>query len=212
MTAAQVQPIGFASKDLRWPLYHGTSTLALKAIRKEKRLRISPVGEQAFFMTTEKRMAEDFACSAVLVDIDRREMARRRHGEAIPASRPVVLVLDGERLLSLKYPLRHYKFPYHQDAGLFYWENEIYCGTDIRHLDEVLIAVEPVRRKDVDSRGIWGSGSSTPSAAGGALEIMSLLVRLLKRGEITEQFANGIATAVRSETAAQATYPVDAGP
>ena len=102
MTAAQVQPIGFASKDLRWPLYHGTSTLALKAIRKEKRLRISPVGEQAFFMTTEKRMAEDFACSAVLVDIDRRKIARRCHGEAIPASRPVVLVLDRERLLSLK--------------------------------------------------------------------------------------------------------------
>jgi hypothetical protein len=68
-------------------LYHGTSTYRLKAIQRDNRLPVSPTGDPKIALTTERSVAEYFACNAAMGD-------HRNHPEE--ESHPVLLVLDGE--------------------------------------------------------------------------------------------------------------------
>jgi hypothetical protein len=52
----------------RWVLYHGTSTARLKHILVEDRLRRATVGDRKIALTTERSVAEYFACNAVFAD------------------------------------------------------------------------------------------------------------------------------------------------
>jgi hypothetical protein len=111
-----------------WHLYHGTSTLKLKTISLENRLRVSVPGDQTVAMSIERTVAEYFACTAV--DVDQHDRPREE-------SDPVVLVLDGERLLACGYQLEG--FP--DEASELDWENEIACLSDIHPLHKFLIGV-----------------------------------------------------------------------
>ena len=126
-------------------LYHGTSIARLRRILSEGRLAVSATGpDRKVSLTTEVSVAEYFACHAVLGD--------RRSGVV---SKPIVLLIDGEGLLELNYELTAFSDPIWGD-GRCDWENEIACWTDIKPLDEVLIAVEPVsvaRYNDCVERG-----------------------------------------------------------
>jgi hypothetical protein len=79
-----------------WVLYHGTSTARLRSILKDGRLRRATVGDQKIALTTERSVAEYFACNTVFGD---------NHDHPEEESSPVVLVLDGEGLLELNYDL-----------------------------------------------------------------------------------------------------------
>ena len=118
----------------RWVLYHGTSTARLNRILEEDRLRRAAIGDQKIALTTERCVAEYFACNAVFAD---------RHDHPEEESGPVVLVLDGEGLLALNYNVVPFSDPVWGD-GECDWENEIECWDDIEPLQEVLLAVEPV--------------------------------------------------------------------
>jgi hypothetical protein len=48
----------------RWVLFHGTSTYRLKEILRENRLRLPQVGDEKISLTTERSVAEYFACNA----------------------------------------------------------------------------------------------------------------------------------------------------
>jgi hypothetical protein len=74
-----------AAGPSRWILYHGTSTYRLKAIQRENHLRPEP-GTGKISLTTERSVAEYFACNAVFGD---------RHDHPDEESNPVVLVMDG---------------------------------------------------------------------------------------------------------------------
>lgn len=93
----------------------------------------SAISEPQLALTTERSVAEYWACLAVFAD-------RQDHPEA--ESNPVVLVLDGRRLLELRYPLTQI------DDQI--WDDEeddvkygIACLQDIDPLSEVLIVTEP---------------------------------------------------------------------
>ena len=103
----------------RWVLYHGTSTARLKRILEDGRLRKATVGDQKIALTTERSVAEYFACNAVFGD------KRNYPGEE---SSPVVLVLDGEGLLALNYNLVPFSDPYWGD-GECDWETRSSVGT-----------------------------------------------------------------------------------
>jgi hypothetical protein len=120
----------------RWVLYHGTSTARLKRILEDGRLRRPTFKKKkiAIALTTERSVAEYFACNAVFGD---------KHDHPDEESGPVVLVLDGEGLLALNYNLVPFSDPYWGD-GECDWENEIECWDDIEPLEEVLLAIEPV--------------------------------------------------------------------
>src|SRR5215467_9126924 len=104
-----------------WVLYHGTSTLRLKRILEDGRLRRATVGDQKIALTTERSVAEYFACNAVFAD---------RHDHPDEESSPVLLVLDGEGLVVLNYNLIPFSDPIWGD-GECDWENEIECWDDI---------------------------------------------------------------------------------
>jgi hypothetical protein len=125
----------------RWVLYHGTSTARLKRILADGRLRRATIGDQKIALTTERSVAEYFACNAVFAD---------KHDHPNEESRPVVLVLDGEGLLALNYNLVPFSDPYWGD-GECDWENEIECWDDIEPLEEVLMAVDPSQPSDTRS-------------------------------------------------------------
>jgi hypothetical protein len=81
--------------ESRWVLYHGTSTLRQKDILRENRLRVSKPGDPLLSLTTERSVAEYFACLAAYTDRDDRPPKK--------GSNPVVLVIDGEGLLQGNY-------------------------------------------------------------------------------------------------------------
>jgi hypothetical protein len=117
----------------RWVLYHGTSTARLKRILEDGRLRRATTGDQKIALTTERSVAEYFACNAVFAD---------KHDRPDQESSPVVLVLDGAGLLADNYKLVPFSDPIWGD-GECAWENDIECWDDIEPLEEVLMAVEP---------------------------------------------------------------------
>jgi hypothetical protein len=143
----------------RWVLYHGTSTARLKRILAEGRLRRATIGDQKIALTTERSVAEYFACKSVFGD---------RHDRPNEESTGVVLVLDGEGLLALNYDLAEFRDPIWGD-GECDWENEIECRDDIDPLAEVLITTEPVpseRYGEYIERGRaspWRSCNGPPS-------------------------------------------------
>jgi hypothetical protein len=94
----------------------------------------SATNEPQLALTTERSVAEYWACVAVSTD---------RHDRPQEESNPIVLVLDGGRLLELTYPLTQF------DEQI--WRDEegdvnygIACLQDIDPLSEVLIVTEPV--------------------------------------------------------------------
>jgi hypothetical protein len=101
----------------RWVLYHGTSTARLKRILEDGRLRTSGTDNPKISLTTERPVAEYWACHAVFGD------RRDRPGED---SSEVVLVIDGEGLLELNYDLSAFSDPI-SGEGECDWENEIAC-------------------------------------------------------------------------------------
>jgi hypothetical protein len=162
----------------RWALYHGTSTARLKLILGEDRLRKATIGDQKIALTTERFVAEYFACNAVFGD---------RHNRPNEESSGVVLVLDGKGLLSLNYDLAEFRDPIWGD-GKCDWENEIECRDDIEPLEEVLIRVEPVpaqRYQDFIERGPVAFKPAVPSIAGFELTMMAETIGKLVEDEIT---------------------------
>jgi hypothetical protein len=150
----------------RWVLYHGTSTARLKCILTDGRLRKAPCGDQKIALTTERSVAEYFACNAVFAD---------KHDHPDEESRPVVLVLDGEGLLALNYNLVPFSDPCWGD-GECDWENEIECWDDIEPLDEVLLAAEPIppeRYQAYIERGYTAFAPTSPPTAEFQLAVMA---------------------------------------
>jgi hypothetical protein len=105
----------------RWALYHGTSTARLKRILEEGRLTRQGIGEQKISLTTERSVAEYFACNAVFGDT---------HDHPEEESSPVVLVLDGEALLALNYNLVPFSDTYWGE-GECDWETRSRVGTTL---------------------------------------------------------------------------------
>lgn len=162
----------------RWVLYHGTSTARLKQILAEDRLRKATIGDQKIALTTERSVAEYFACNAVFAD---------KHDRPDEESSAVVLVLDGEGLLADNYNLVPFSDLYWGE-GECDWENEIECWDDIQPLDEVLMAVEPVppeRYQVLIERGYKEFKPATPPMASFELALMADTIGKLVEDEIT---------------------------
>ncbi len=178
----------------RWVLYHGTSTLRLKRILAENRLRTSPTGDPKIALTTELSVAQYFACNKVFGD---------SLGHQGAESEPVILTIDGEGLLALHYELESFFDPVWGD-GQCDWENEISCWEDIDPLDEVLVAIEPVpedrwrayrETRDFERRRDTFKPSG-PRLVDYELSVMEETVDRLEGGEITEAKASAIAAAI----------------
>jgi hypothetical protein len=173
----------------RWVLYHGTSTARLERILGEDRLRRARVGDQKIALTTERSVAEYFACNAVFGD---------RHDLPNEESSGVVLVLDGEGLLVLNYDLVPFSDPVWGD-GECDWENEIECRDDIDPLEEVLIRVEPVpvqRYQDYIERGRDAFKPAIPPIAGFELTVMADMIGKLVEDEVTPEDVNIVVSAL----------------
>jgi hypothetical protein len=173
----------------RWVLYHGTSTARLKRILADGRLRRATSGDQRIALTTERCVAEYFACNAVFAD---------KHDHPGEESSAVVLVLGGEGLLALNYNLIPFSDPVWGD-GECDWENEIECWDDIEPLDEVLMAVEPVppeRYQVLIERGCAAFKPNTPPIAGFELTVMADAIGKLAEDEITPADADGVVSAL----------------
>jgi hypothetical protein len=173
----------------RWVLYHGTSTARLKSILRDGRLRASGTGDPKISLTTERSVAEYWACHAVFGD------RRDRPGED---SSEVVLVIDGEGLLELNYDLSAFSDPIWGD-GECDWENEIECWDDIEPLDEVLMAVEPLpseRYQVLIERGYGAFKPATPPMASFELAVMADMIGKLVEDEITPADADGVVSAL----------------
>ena len=173
----------------RWVLYHGTSTARLKRILEDGRLRKATVGDQKIALTTERSVAEYFACNAVSAD---------NHDHPDAESSPVVLVLDGAGLLVLNYKLVPFSDPIWGD-GECDWENEIECWDDIEPLEEVLMAVEPVpteRYQVLIERGCAAFKPATPPIASFELTVMADTIGKLVEDEITPADADGVVSAL----------------
>lgn len=173
----------------RWTLYHSTSTARLKRILADGRLRRATSGDQKIALTTERCVAEYFACNAVFAD---------KHDHPDEESSPVVLVLDGEGLLALNYSLLPFSDPVWGE-GECDWENEIECWDDIEPLEEVLIAVEPVapeRYRDFSERGRVAFKSAIPPIASFELTVMADTIGKLAEDEITPANAALIVSAL----------------
>jgi hypothetical protein len=99
----------------RWVLYHGTSTRRLHGIFKENLLLTSKAGDPTIALTTERSVAEYFACSAVFGD---------RHDYPNEESSGVVLALDGEELLARNCDLTEFSDPVWGEDECD-WENEM---------------------------------------------------------------------------------------
>jgi hypothetical protein len=115
----------------RWVLYHGTSTRRLNSIHKDGCLGRSQAGDRLVSMTTELCVAQYFACAACFED-------RRDYPEE--QSEPVVVVLDGERMLEVGYELASLRDEDVEEAA---WEHEISCDRDIQPLAEVFVKAVP---------------------------------------------------------------------
>ncbi|MGA8707062.1 MAG: hypothetical protein WB646_08760 [Steroidobacteraceae bacterium] len=176
-------------KSSRWVLYHGTSSARLESILKEGLLRTSKTGDSKIALTTERSVAEYFACVAVFCD-------RRDHPGAENSG--VVMVLDGERLLALNYELAEFRDQVWGE-GECAWENEIACWDDIDPLDEVLIAVEPVPSDRYQTYTAHGRSAFMPCIlpiAGFELTIMAETIGKLVNDEITPALADAAVTAL----------------
>jgi hypothetical protein len=171
-------------------LYHGTSSARLKGILEDDRLRRATVGDQKIALTTERSVAEYFACNAVFAD---------KHDRPGEDSSAVVLTLDGEGLLALNYDLVQCSDPVWGE-GECDWENEIECWDDIEPLEEVLIAVEPVaseRYQDFIERGPAAFKTAIPPIAGFELTVISDTIDKLVEDEITPADADVVIGALR---------------
>jgi hypothetical protein len=173
----------------RWVLYHGTSTARLKHILEDGRLRTSGTDNPKISLTTERSVAEYWACHAVFGD---------RHDRPDEDSREVVLVLDGEGLLELNYDLSAFSDLIWAE-GECDWENEIACWDDIEPLEEVLMAVEPVRTERYQvliERGCAAFKPAVPPIASFELTVMEDTIGKLAKGKITPADADGVVTAL----------------
>jgi hypothetical protein len=173
----------------RWVLYHGTSTARLKGILSDGRLRTSQPGDPKIALTTERSVAEYFACVAVFGD---------RRDRPAQESSGVVLVLDGEGLIALNFDLWEFR-DHIWGEGKCDWENEIACWDDIDPLDEVLLAVEPVasdRYQDFVEHGNTAFESAIPPIASFELTVMADTIGKLVEGEITPALADGVVSAL----------------
>jgi hypothetical protein len=173
----------------RWVLYHGTSTARLKRILEDGRLRRATTGDQKIALTTERSVAEYFACNAVFGD---------KHDHPDAESSPVVLVLDGAGLLVLNYKLVPFSDPIWGD-GECAWENEVECWDDIEPLEEVLMAVEPLPPEQYQvliERGYGAFKPATPPIAGFELTVMADTIGKLAEDEITPADADGVVSAL----------------
>jgi hypothetical protein len=170
-----------------WVLYHGTSTARLRRILEGGCLRRASIGDQKVALSTERSVAEYFACNAVLAD---------KHDHPDEESGPVVLVLDGEGLLVRNYNLSPFSDPIWGE-GECDWEREIECWDDIEPLEDVLIAVEPVlpqRYRDFIERGPVAFKPATPPRSGFELTVMADTIGKLVEGEITPADADPVAS------------------
>jgi hypothetical protein len=173
----------------RWVLYHGTSTARLKRILEDGRLRRATTGDQKIALTTERSVAEYFACNAVFGD---------KHDHPDAESSPVVLVLDGAGLLALNYNLVPFSDPYWAE-GECDWENEIECWDDIEPFEEVLLATEPVPTERYQVLIERGCGAFKPTASSTAsleLTVMADTIGKLVEDEITPADADGVVSAL----------------
>jgi hypothetical protein len=152
-------------------------------------LRRPTFGDQKISLTTERSVAEYFACNAVFGD-------KRNYPDE--ESSPVVLVLDGEGLLADNYNLVPFSDPYWGD-GESDWENEIECWDDIEPLEEVLMAVEPVpseRHQVLIERGCAAFKPATPPMAGFELTVMADTIGKLVEDEITPADTDAVVSAL----------------
>jgi hypothetical protein len=178
----------------RLSLHHGTSTARLQSILKERRLRIAKSGDPYVSMTTEKPVAQYFACGAAFGD---------QHDRPGEPAKPVVLVLDGERLLAFGYKLFSTSSPVWGD-GACDWENEISCASDIEPMDDVLLDVEQVsdeRVRDWHERGPSAFMSLKWHVASVMLAVTKVIVQELKKGRVTPQRADAVVRGLQSAIA-----------
>jgi hypothetical protein len=113
-------------------------------------------------------------------------------------SSAVVLVLDGEGLLTLNYDLAEFRDAIWGD-GECDWENEIECRDDIEPLEEVLIRVEavpPQRYQDFIERGPASFKPALPPIAGFELTVMADMIGKLVENEIRPADADGQITSL----------------
>ena len=169
-----------------WILYHGTSTARLNRILEDGRLRRSPFGDQKIALTTERSVAEYFACNAV---------SGEKYDNPGEESSPVVLVLDGEGLLELNYNLVSFSDPILGRRGVRLGKRDSVLGP----LDEVLMAVEPVpsaRYQVFIERGDMPFKPATPPLATIELTVMPEVIGKLVGSEITPEDADGVVSAL----------------
>ena len=175
----------------RWILYHGTSSYRLDQILRENRLRLPQILDQKISLTTERSVAEYFACNAVFGD---------QYDRLSEKTEPVVLVLDGEGLVALQYDLEGWT----GDGEECDWENEIACFHAIDPLDEVLIKVEEVPQERAQSYfKLWSYEKRRdaykpvgPRLAEHELRSITQVIEQLEEGQITEDKADQIAAAI----------------
>jgi hypothetical protein len=174
----------------RWVLYHGTTTYRLRSILKDGRLSRQGIGEQKISLTTERSVADYFSNVALHGD---------KHDHPDEESTAVILVIDGEKLLALGYKLVPFSDTYH-GPGKCDWENEIACwDRDIEHLDEVLMAVEPVPRERFQvflKRGRVAFKPAIPPMGHFELSVMKGTMNRLAKGKITPVDADGVVCAL----------------
>jgi hypothetical protein len=183
-----------AAGPSRWILYHGTSSYRLRQIRRENRLRVSPEGPPKVGLTTERAVSDYFAWTAMFDD------DRDHRGEG---GEPVVLALDGGKLLALGYNLTNY-VDQQEGPGVRDWENELGCWSDIYPLDEVLIEVLPAPDEqfgaylEIQSRELVSDTfvPKGPRLAQYELSVMKDVVERLVEREITVDKANAITSAI----------------
>jgi hypothetical protein len=147
-------------------------------------------GRPEIALTTERSVAEYFACVAVFAD---------RRDRPDEESSGVVLVLDGEGLIALNYDLSEFR-DHIWGGGKCDWGNEIACWDDIEPLDEVLIAVQFVasdRYQDFTEHGYTAFKPAIPPIASFELTIMADTIGKLAEDEIPSAVADGVVTALR---------------
>lgn len=178
----------------RWILFHGTSSCRLRKIQRENRLRVSPEGPPKVALTTERSVSDYFAWTAMYDDL------YNHPGEE---SHPVVLALDGEKLLARGYNLTSY-CDLQEGQGMRDWENELGCWGDIEPLDEVLLKIRPVPEEqyedylETQSADLVGPTfvPKGPRLAQYELNVMKDVADRLVDGEMTVDEASGIAAAI----------------
>jgi hypothetical protein len=143
-------------------------------------LRLAKPRDPKIALTTERCVAEHWACAAAAED-------QHAHSEA--ESGGVVLVLDGERLLELDHNLCS-----EGDS----WQSEIACWDDVFPLDDVLIDVEdvtPQRDKVIREEG-RGAVLPAPPLAGIELTVMSATIVKLRKGVIRPERTDAVVSAL----------------